>query len=71
MKHFNFRELVGKPTRITSSGCSQIDILMTNVFKDFCDSKAIPCSCSDHHLIYSHYYARGINSINIPDVVTF
>ena len=71
MKHFNFRELVGRPTRITSSSCSQLDILMTNVFEDFCDSEVIPCSCSDHHLIYSHYYARGIKLINTPNVVTF
>ena len=25
----------------------------------------------DHRLIFSHYYARGIKSANVPKVVTF
>ena len=38
MKHFNFHELVGKPTRVIASGCSQIDVILTNVFDDFRES---------------------------------
>ena len=69
--NFNFHELVGRPTRVTASGCPQMDVILTNVFDDFRESVAVPCACSDHHLIFSHYYARGIKSANAPKVVTF
>ena len=45
MKHFNFHELVRKPTRVTASGY-YIDVILTNVFDDFRESVANPCACS-------------------------
>ena len=42
MKHFNCCELIGKPTRVTVSGCSQIDVMLTNAFDDFCESMTVP-----------------------------
>jgi len=71
MKHFNCHDLIGKPTRVTDSGCSQIDVFLTNISNDFCESMADPCACSDHHFIFSDYYARGIKAANGPKVVSF
>ena len=66
MKHINLTELVGQPTRVTSSSSSQIDIILSNVPDDFCDSTVVPCSCTDHYIILSHYYARGLKTGGVP-----
>ena len=71
MKHLNLCELVGQPTGVTGSSCSQIDVTLTNDPDDFHHSAIVPCSCSDHHRILSHYYARNIKNGSVPKVVLF
>jgi len=71
MKHFNCHELIGKPTRVTDSGCSQTDVFLTNIPNGFCESITVPCACSDHHIIFIDYYARGIKAANDPKIVSF
>ena len=71
MKHLNLTELVGQPTGVTGSSSSQIDVILTNVTDDFRDSTVVPCSCTDHYLTLSHYYARGVKTGAVPKVVLF
>ena len=62
MKHLSLTELIGQPTRVTGSIHSQIDVILTNAPDDFHDSTAVPCSCTDHYLTLSHYYASGLKT---------
>ena len=71
MKHLNLTELVGQPTRVTSSSSFQIDVILTNVPDYFRDSTVVPCRGTDHYLTLSHYYARGLKTRAVPKVVLF
>ena len=70
-KHLNLQELDGQPTKVTDSSHSQIDVMLTNVPEDFCDSAVISCRCSDHYLILSYYYVRAMKTGSVPKVATF
>lgn len=54
-------ELVKQPTRITQSTSTQLDVILTNRSECFKDTFAIPYSNSDHHLVATHFYPRGVN----------
>ena len=71
LKHLSLTELIGQPTRVTGSIHSQIDVILTNAPDDFHDSTAVPCSCTDHYLTLSHYYASGLKTGSVPKVVFF
>ena len=60
MKQFKFVDLVCAPTRVTMYSSSQIDVLMTTDVQCFEFTKVFPFSGSDHHLIVSHFYSRGV-----------
>ena len=47
-------------TRVTTCSSSQIDALMTTGAHCFEFTAVFPFSGSDHHLIVSHFYSRGI-----------
>ena len=46
-------------------------VILTNVPNDFCDSTVVRCSCTDHYLTLSHYYARVVKTGAVPKVVLF
>ena len=60
MRQFKFVNLVCEPTRVTMCSSSQIDVLMTTDVQCFESTKVFPFSGSDHHLIVSHFYSRGV-----------
>lgn len=53
MKQLQFVDLVHVPTRVTMSGSSQIDVLVTIDVQCFDSTGVYPFSGSDHHLIVS------------------
>ena len=60
MRQFKFIDLVCAPTRVTLCSSSQIDVLRTTDVQCFESTGVFPFSGSDHHLIISHFYSRGI-----------
>ena len=60
MRQFQLVDLVCKPTRVTMSSSSQIDVLLTTDVQCFESTEVFPFSGSDHHIIISHFYASGI-----------
>ena len=60
MKQFKLVDLVCAPTRVTMCSSSQIDVLMTTDVQCFKSTKVFPFSGSDHHLIVSNFYSRGV-----------
>ena len=57
MKQFKLVGLVGEPTRVAINTSLQIDVLLTTGIQCF---GVFPLSGSDHHNIFSHFYARGV-----------
>ena len=49
---FNLHQLIEKPTRITETTKSLIDVIMTTNVNVVTLSDAVACSISDHHLVY-------------------
>ena len=60
MRQFKLVDLVGEPTKVTINSSSQIDVLLTTDIQCFKYTGIFPFSGSDHHIIISHFYARGI-----------
>ena len=60
MRQFKFVNLVCEPTRFTMCSSSQIDVLMTTDVQCFESTKVFPFSGSNHHLIVSHFYSKGV-----------
>ena len=60
MKQLQLVDLVCTPTRVTMDSSSQIDVLLTTDDGCFNFTKVFPFSGSDHHLIVSRYYPRGL-----------
>ena len=60
MRQFRLVDLVCEPTRVTMSSSSQVDVLLTTDVQCFESIGVFPFSGSDHHIIISHFYARGI-----------
>lgn len=60
MRQFKFVDLVCEPTRVTMSSSSQIDVLLTTDAECFELTAVFLFSGSDHHIVISHFYARGI-----------
>ena len=55
-------ELVNVPTRISNyNHTSRLDLILTNSPTYFKDTSAVPFSGSDHHLVITHFHARGIS----------
>ena len=61
MRHFHLHELVQSPTRVTATTTSQLDLILTNIPSYFQNTVAIPFGGSDHHIVLTHFCARGIN----------
>ena len=49
-----FTQLIDKPTRVTESSSTCIDLVMTNKPDMIASTKTRPCSFSDHHLDHMH-----------------
>ena len=60
MKQLQLVDLVHVSTRVTANSSSQIDVLMTADGHCFDSTGVFLFSGSDHHLIVSHFYPRGI-----------
>ena len=60
MKQLQLTDLVCVPTRVTSNSSSQIDVFLTTDVHCFDATRVYPFSGSDHCLIVSHFYSRGI-----------
>lgn len=58
-KQLHLTELVNTATRITDASTSLLDIIITNKVECFRDTTAQPFSGSDHHVIATHFVARG------------
>ena len=61
-KYFHLHELVQAPTRVTATTSSHLDLLLTNIPIHFQNTAAIPFGGSDHHIVLTHFCARGISS---------
>lgn len=61
MKQFHLHELVQAPTRVTATTSSQLDLILTNIPSHFQNTAAIPFGGSDHHIVLTHFCARGIS----------
>ena len=57
MTQFKLVGLVGEPTTVTINTSLQIDVLLTTDIQCF---GVFPFSGSDHRIIFSHFYARGV-----------
>ena len=60
MKQLQLIDLICAPTRVTSNSSTQIDVLLTTDANCFDSTKVFSFSGSDHHLIVSHFYSRGV-----------
>jgi len=61
MNYFHLHELVQSPTRVTVTTSSHLDLILTNTLGYFQNTTAIPFGGSDHHIVLTHFCARGIN----------
>ena len=61
MRQFQLHELVQSPTRVTATTTSQLDLILTNIPGFFQNTVAIPFGGSDHHIVLTHFCARGIS----------
>ena len=59
VKQLQLVDLVNAPTRVTMTSSAQIDVLMTTDVRCFDFTRVYPFRGGDHHLIVSHFYARG------------
>ena len=71
MKQLQFVDLVHVPTRMTVSSSLQIDVLMTTDVQRFDSTGIYPFSSSDHHLIASNLYARGVCVVSLSHQFVF
>ena len=62
IKHLKLVDLVYAPTRVAENSFSQIDVLMTTDKHCFDVKSVFPFSGSDHHLIVSYFYSRGMHT---------
>ena len=60
MRQVQLTDIIGEPTRITINTSSQIDVILTTDAQCFDSTRVYPFSGSDHHLIVTHFYPRGI-----------
>ena len=65
IRQFKIVDLVCAPTRVAMCSSSQIDVLMTTDVQCFESTSVLPFSSSDHHLIVSQFYSRGV-CVNPP-----
>ena len=70
VKQFNLHELVKSPTRVTATTSSQLDLILTNSPSYFHTTAAIPCHASDHHVVITHFCARGISQCLKHNVIS-
>ena len=49
---FNLSQMIGKPTRVTETTQSLIDVIMTSNESIVCLCDVLTCSISDHNLVY-------------------
>ena len=61
MKHFHLHELLQSPTRVTATTSSHLDLILTNIPDYFQNTIAVPFGGSDHHIVLTHFCARGIS----------
>ena len=61
IKQFHLRELVQAQTRVTATSTSQLDLILTTIPCHFQSTTAIPFGASDHHMVLTHFCARGIS----------
>jgi len=59
LRQVQLTDIIGEPTRITINTSSQIDAILTTDPQCF-DSTRGSIDGSDHHLIVTHFYPRGI-----------
>ena len=69
MKQFRLHELVQSPTRVTATTTSHLDLILTNIPSFFQNTVAIPFCGSDHHIVFTHFCARGISQSSESRVI--
>ena len=69
MKQFRLHELVQSPTRVTATTTSHLDLILTNIPSFFQNTVAIPFCGSDHHIVLTHFCARGISQSSESRVI--
>lgn len=52
MKKFSFKQMIKEFTRITGTSATTIDLILVNDVEKISNSGVIPCSFSDHHIVY-------------------
>ena len=57
---FKLMDLVGELTRVIINSSLQIDVLLTTDIQCFESTGVFPFGGSDHYIIISYFYARGI-----------
>ena len=62
-------QLISKPTRLTSTSSTIIDLIFTNVHGKHNSTGVIPISLSDHYLIFTSITLRKPKSV--PKIVKF
>jgi len=70
IKQFDLHELVKSPTRVTASTSSQLDLILMNCPSYFHTTAAIPCNLSGHHVVITHFCARGISQCLKHNVIS-
>ena len=70
IRQFDLHELVQSPTRVTATTSSQLDLILTNCPSYFHTTAAIPCNASDHHVVITHFCARGISQCLKHNVIS-
>ena len=70
VKQFNLHELVKFPTRVTATNSYQLDLILTNSPSYFHTTAAIPYHASDHHVVITHFCARGISQCLKHNVIS-
>ena len=67
MKQFHLHVLVQSPTKVTATTTSQLDLILTNIPSFFQNTVAF--GGSDHHIVLTHFCARGISQSSDCKVV--
>ena len=61
MNQFHLYELVQSPTRVTATTASQLDLILTNISGHFQNTTTVPFAGSNHHIVLTHFCARGVS----------
>ena len=67
---YHFKQLIAKPTRVTSDTRTLIDHITTNRKDNVSESDVIPCGISDHDAVYMVRSTRLPKRKGTPKLIT-